>query len=307
GGVAYTDVRASVVSRPDRLHIEQATFGMMGGRGDVTAVLTPRADGMHALVQADMIDLSSDQFLTRFTSFRERANGRLDLTGVVELMMDGNMLPARETLEGRGVMTLRDGRLAGWPVLRTLGERLGTPAFDTLRLREFTGGFDVAGPMVRLDDALLASSAGNARVAGSFTFDGTVDLGVDARLPASLATRGGSMLAGAIGAVADTTGEVPVGVRVAGAWRSPSVTPDLSQARANVVGAARDAAAREAERIAAEGARTLAERLGMGQDSAAADSGAAPRLPSVDSIGAAVDSARDAMERRARDRLRSLF
>ena len=90
-------------------------------------------------------------------------------------------------------------------------------------------------------------------------------------------------------------------------WRSPDVTPNLSQARANVVGAARTAAAREAERLAEEGARSLADRLGVGPDSTADSTAAGPRLPSADSIGAAVDSARDAVERRARDRLRSLF
>jgi hypothetical protein len=45
----------------------------------------------------------------------------------------------------------------------------------------------------------------------------------------------------------------------------------------------------------------------MGPDSTADSTAAAPRLPSTDSIGAAVDSARDAIERRARERLRSLF
>ena len=308
-GVAYTDVQARLALRPDQLMVEQATFGMMGGTGDVSAVLTPQADrsGMHTLVQADMTGLASDQFLPRFTSFSERANGKLDLTGVVELMLDGNLLPDRETVQGRGVMTLRDARLAGWPVLRQLGERLGTGAFDTLRLREFTGGFDVAGPMIRFDDALIASEAGNARVAGSFTFAGEVDFGVEARLPAHIASRAGSMLAGAVAAAAGPSDEIPVGVRIAGMWRRPNVTPDLSQARANVVSAARDAAAREAEQLAEQGARALADRLGIGgPDSAGADSTAA-RIPSIDSLGTAVEAARDSVENRVRDRLRNIF
>ena len=312
-GVAYTDVAARVRSTPEQLVVEQATFGMMGGRGDVAAVLTPRgaardstAAAMHVLVQAEMRDLASDQFLTRFTSFRERANGRLDLSGVVELLLDRHMLPERETVQGRGVMTLREGRLVAWPVLRTLGERLGTGAFDTVRLREFAGGFDVAGPMVRFDDAVLASASGNARVAGSFTFDGRLDFGVEARLPASLAARAGSTLAAALSQAADTTGEVPVGLRIGGVWRRPEVTPDLSRARANVVNAAREAATREAERLAEEGARAIADRLGLGAADSAGDTSAA-RLPSLDSIGDAVESARDSVENRVRNRIRDLF
>jgi hypothetical protein len=307
-GVAYTDVRASIAMRPDQLMIEQATFGMMGGTGDVSAVLTPQADGsgMHTLVQADMRSLASDQFLPRFTSFSERANGKLDLTGVVELMLDGNLLPDRETVQGRGVMTLRDARLVAWPVLRQLGERLGTGAFDTLALREFTGGFDVAGPMIRFDDALVASAAGNARVAGSFTFAGEVDFGVEARLPAHITSRAGSMLAGALATAAGPSDEIPVGVRVAGMWRRPNVTPDLSQARANVVNAARDAAAREAEQLAQQGARAIADRLGIAGADSAGDSTAA-RVPSIDSLGASVEAARDSVENRVRDRLRNIF
>ena len=307
-GVTYTDVEARIVSKPDQLMVEQATFGMMGGRGDVSAVLTPQADssGMHTLVQADMTGLNSDQFLTRFTSFRERANGTLDLTGVVELILDGNMLPDRETVQGRGVMTMRDARLVGWPILRTLGERLGTSAFDTLNLREFTGGFDVAGPMIRFDDALIASPAGNARVAGSFTFAGEMDLGVEARLPASMASRAGSALAGAIAAAAGPSDEIPVGIRVTGMWRRPNIAPDLSQARANVVAAAREAATEEASRLAEQGARAIADRLGIGGADSAGDS-TATRIPSIDSVGTAVEAARDSVENRVRDRLRSLF
>lgn len=319
GGVAYTDVRATIESTPERLLVEQATFGMMGGRGDVAAVLTPSSSagapsgalvtGMHVLVQATMDDLDSDAFLTRFTSFRERAQGRLDLTGVVELMLDGRMLPVRETVQGRGMTTLRDGSLVGWPVMRALGERLGSTAFDTLRLREFTGGFDVAGPMVRFDDALLASSSGNARVAGSFGFDGRVDFGVEASIPAAIAARAGSALAGAVAQAADGTGDVPMGVRVAGAWRSPDVTPDFSRARANVANAAREAGRREGERLAEQGARALADRLGLGRADSASDSATArpAALPSVDSMGAALDSTRSDVENRVRDRIRDLF
>lgn len=319
-GVVYTDLRAAVTSTPDRLMVEQATFGMMGGRGDIAAVLTPSAatdgDGtdtssaaMHVLVQADMTGLASDPFLTRFTSFRDRAGGRLDVNGVVEMLLDARMLPVRETVQGRGVLTLRDARLVGWPLLRTLGDRLGTATFDTLRLREFTGGFDVVGPMVRFDDALLASEAGDARVAGSFTFDGRLDFGVDARLPARLAARGGSLLASAAAALADPSGEVPLGLRVAGMWRRPEVTPDLGRARTNAVDAAREAGRRQAERLAERGAAELEDRLGLGTaDSGVVDSTRArAALPSIDSIGAAVDSARSAVESRVRDRIRGLF
>jgi len=319
-GVAYTDVDATVDSRPDRLLVERATFGMMGGRGDVAAVLTPTGGaastggaaptGMHVLVTATMEDLASDAFLPRFTSFRDRLGGRLDLNGAVEMMLDGRMLPDPQTLKGRGVTQLRDGRLVNLPVLRTLGRQLGVAAFDTLQLREFAGGFDVTGSMVRFDDAMIETASGSGRVAGSFSFDGKVDLGAEAGLPARLAARGGPALAGAAAAVADTDGTVPVALRIGGSWQRPDVALDLSAARANVVNAAREAGRREAERLADQGARALADRLGIGaRDSTSGDTAAAtaPALPSVDSLGSAVDSARRTLENRARDRLRSLF
>lgn len=317
-GVRYTDLDARLLLSPDRLEVERATFGIMGGAADVAAVLTPirhpgdsPSSGTHVSARGTVQGVAAAPFLTRFTTFRDRMTGTLDLEGATELVLDARMLPERDAVRGTGGMTLRDGQLVAWPILGALGQRLGAAAFDTLRLRELVGGIEIAGPMVRLGEAGIAAGGLDARLAGSFTFAGQLDLAADARIPASVAARAGVPgLQQAASAAAGEQGDVPVGVRIGGTWRSPDVALDLSAARRNLVERAQEEGRRQADRLAEQGAAALADRLGLQGDTTGADTVSkvdALRQAATDSATAAVDSARRTIESNVRDRLKGLF
>lgn len=314
GGVVYRDLDAEVVSSPERLEVRRARFGVMGGSADVAAVLTPIAAagdtaprGMRVSAQGKVTGVQAAPFLARFTTFRDHLSGTLDLSGSSELVLDDAMLPDRETLAGSGAMSVRDGQVVNWPAVKALAARLGVAGFDTLRLKELVGGVQITGPMVRLDDAVFSTERLQARLAGSFGFDGTLRLGAEARVPATLAASGGQALRQVAAAAADEEGMVPIGIDVTGTWRAPQVAPDLGRARENALAKAREAGKQEAQKLAERGAAALAERVGIGARDTTDSAGVAARLPSRDSVSAVVDSAKKALEGNVRDRLKKIF
>lgn len=317
-GVRYTDVDATLALTQEHIELERATFGVMGGRADVAATLTPLEQpgdsapvGMLVRARGSVDGANAAPFLARFTTFRDNISGTLDLGGTAELALDRRMLPERDAVQASGAMTIREGRLVTWPVLRSLGERLGVAAFDTLRLDELAGGIEIVGPMVRLGEAVLASDYLDASVGGSFDLSGALDLGAELRVPASLAARTRLEPVRQLAAAASgESGSVPVGVRIGGTWRQPNATLDLSSARQNLADRARQEAEQQARRLAEQGAGKLADRLGLASDSTRADSVSAVdalREATADSASAVVDSARESVESGIRDRLRGLF
>ncbi|MGH7574037.1 MAG: AsmA-like C-terminal region-containing protein, partial [Longimicrobiales bacterium] len=269
GGSAFDEVDIAVAARDGELEVRAASFRMMGGGVHLTGRLSPaageaREGAVHSLVLDSAVnDVTADGFLERFTTFRDRVGGSLLLAGSARMNLDRYLLPERESVGGEGNIAFLDGRLENWPLTRMLGERLGIGSLDTLAFRDWSGQFRVASSAVVLDEMLLEAGDLAVRAAGSFHLGGNLDLGATVYVPPETASRVPGAPAAFVANVAelagDEDGRIPIGARISGTAKNPSIRLDMSEAGALAANRAREAAQAEARELAG---RLIGDALG---------------------------------------------
>lgn len=296
-GTTFDDVDLTIAARDGELELRGASFSMMGGGVHLSGHLGPAAgrtrEGVTQPLTLDyaVSDVTADDFLHRFTTFRDRVGGALLLAGSARMNLDRHLLPERESLGGEGTIGFIQGMLANWPLGRALGEQLGLGSLDTLSFSDWTGRYRVAGSAVVLEETLLEAGDLAVRAAGSFHLTGNLDIGATVYVPAHVASRlPGAPAAFAVNVASGADGRVPIGARISGTAARPSIRLDLSEAGALAANRAREAAQAEA--------KSLAERA-IGED-------LVERLPPRDSLAAAADSLKQKVEGDVVNRLRRL-
>jgi hypothetical protein len=288
-GVTYEEVEAAFESSPSALSVPRVSFGMMGGNVELGLALE-RGEREATLVAVYHLEnVGAEAFFSRFTTFTGNLSGMLTLDGEASLQLDEQFLPVRPTVQSSGSLALTSGSLAGWPLLGAVGAKLGLATFDTLAFREWSGRFQVAGPLVRLERSLQVADRVETELAGSFDWAGKLDLGVVARLSPELVARAAEPIRVAAQAAAGEEGSVPVGIRITGTTAAPNVTLDLTTARNNALAQARVRAEAEAESAARRAAAEVVERT-LG-----------------DSVTVSPEAVGEVLRSRVQDRLRGLF
>jgi hypothetical protein len=281
------------------VELRGATFQLMGGDVRLTGRLGEtriRQDQGEEVVypvavQFEMSDAGAGPFFNTFTPFRNHLSGALSLAGTARVVLDKYLLPLRDSVAAEGTILATGGRLANWPALRALGQRLGVADFDTLTFRDWAGRFHVSGPRVALRESVLESDELRVRAAGVFDFAGQLDIGATLELSQSLVARARvAELSRLASVAAGEGGRVPVGLRLAGTAQDPQVQLDFSQAAGNLQARAQQRVEEEGRELAEKAAREAVERL----------------LP-ADSLATPVDSVRKRLETELRGKLGRFF
>jgi hypothetical protein len=242
--------------RSARFRIEQPGMRLAARVGAAAAVPAGAAT-LPLTVEFAVDDPGDGPFVGRFEALRGHLSGSLSLAGTAHVQLDDHLLPVRESLSGEGAFDLVGGRLVNWPLARAIGRQAGIAQFDVLDVRAGTGSFRIAGPWIEFDRwtvdfrDVLVHAAGRFDLAGHLDVRATLDL---TERFAGLAR--GTALATLVSTTAGPDGWIPIGARIGGTAAEPSVRLDLSQARQNVAGNAREAAVDEAR----ERLRQIAQR-----------------------------------------------
>jgi hypothetical protein len=298
GGMPFDSVDITVAARGGALDVRAARFKTMGGGVHLTGRLGlaagPAADSVTQPLALDytVSEMTAQQFLQRFTNFRDHLSGTMLLAGSAGMSLDQRLLPDRQSVRGQGSLAVSNGQLINWPLLRALGDKIGRGRFDTLSFKDWSGRYRIEGSRVLLEESMLESGEIAVRAAGSFDLNGTLDLGATLYLPPAWTSRiPGAPAALLTSAVAGPDGRVPIGARIGGSARQPTIRLDLSEAGTRAANAAREAAQKEVREAAAAAAEKLKEKL---------------PLPPRDSLTAKTDSAKKKVENEVVNRLRKL-
>src|SRR5690606_2964601 len=218
GAVPLNDVDITVTARGGELDVRAASFRMMGGGVHMTGRLglagpgTSGGSAQPLAIDYTINDIAAATFLERFTAFTDHVSGKLLASGSMSMALDEHLLPVRESVNGAGTAALLEGEVINWPLLRSLGDRIGVAQFDTLIFRDWSGRYRVTGPRVVLEESMLESGDMAVRAAGSFDLNGTLDLGATLYLPQAWSARiPGAPAAFLTSAAAGADGRVPVG------------------------------------------------------------------------------------------------
>src|SRR5690606_12334182 len=203
GAVPFIDVDITVAARGGELDVRAASFRMMGGGVHMTGRLglagrgvtgrdvagrgvadgTARGAAQPLALDYTVNDVAAGQFLERFTAFRDHMTGNLLGAGSMSMELDAHLLPVGEGVAGAGTAAVLDGEIVNWPLLRTLGDRIGLAQFDTLAFSDWSGRYRIDGPKVVLEESMLESGELGVRAAGTFDLNGTLDLGATLYMP----------------------------------------------------------------------------------------------------------------------------
>ena len=265
-GMTFEGIEARLDSSPEAVSAPRVRFGFMGGVVELGLALERGVQDATVIAVYHLENVGAGAFLSRFTPFEGHLSGLMTLDGEVSLQLDDLMLPVRPSLRSAGRAAFTSGALTNWPLVEQVGNRLGLQSFDTIAFREWSGEFVLAGPMVSLQRSVQLSDGLRTEMAGSFDISGELDLGLVAHLSPTLAAAAGEQVRAAATSLAGADGTVPVGLRIGGTTRAPTIALDLTAARDEAIARARERATEEAEsaarRAAAElGRRTLGDSI----------------------------------------------
>lgn len=239
GKIALERMSAKVEARPPVLTLEDARVDLLGGHATASARIGAAGKWLVAKGAAEGIDLAR---LPREES-KPYPGGTLALDG--ELSGPSPDAPGfKQALAGGGKFGVRDGRVAGLAIGRTLRDLLNVlldeqgaqrlkeryPELfggDELRFTRLEGTGRLAQGHLRTDDLVVAAPSYEMRGQGSLSLDGALDATV--RMAASPALtedlihdrKVRKYLAGA-------DGRLVIPLRVTGDVRNPRVLPDAS-------------------------------------------------------------------------------
>jgi hypothetical protein len=293
-GVTYEDVEVQVAVADGRLDIPSGSLRFLGGELGFAARLDAPPDSAAVAplqLQFTLNGVGAEQFLHRFTAFREHIDGALQSSGGLTMALDERLMPVVTSLGGDGTLAVIGGRIVNWSAARALGGEMGLARFDTIAFQDWGGKFQLVGSKIFLTETTMEAGDVAVRAGGSFDVAGQLDLAGTVYLSPALTAAAGGRLGALVNVAADSEGRVPVGFRLAGTTRNASASLDFSEAGARLAERARQ----EAEAEVRERATEAAGRI-LGTD-----------IPPVASPSEAIDSARQRVESAVTDRLRGLL
>ena len=221
-----------------KIDVNSFTLNFYDGSLEGTASLNQTAAGQPLTVKAKIGQVNIEQLVRAVAP-----DSKQTITGTFEASTELTTELARDpaaTLRGNGNFAVRDGSIPGVDLRGTLVRlarvfQMDVPAGDT-NFSLFGGDFRVQKQRVHSKQILLESDAVNAKLAGSFGFDGTLDYtgtsvltGGDSTGPAEeTATRSsnplagiGRALSGAVQKTLGTIGMFRVPVSLKGTFEDP--------------------------------------------------------------------------------------
>ena len=239
GKIPLERLSAKVVAEPPVLTLEESRVDLLGGHTAARARIGAAGQWLVAKVSAERIDLAR---LPREES-KPYPGGTLALDGQIS-----GPSPAdrgfKLALTGDGKFAVRDGRVAGLAIGRTVRDVLGMlldeeaarrlreryPELfggDELRFTSLAGSGRLARGHVRTEDLLVAAPSYEMRGAGSMSLDGVLD--VTLRMAASPALTEDLIHDRKVRRIlAGDDGRLVVPLRVTGDIHHPRVLPDAS-------------------------------------------------------------------------------
>jgi type II secretion system protein N len=165
------DLRSPLRYEPDVLELSKISARAGGGEINGYFAMQPEAEDSPLTTNVKFRDVQADQIIGN-------AGGP---KGVVQGKLEGNFQASGKTadpeaLEGKGEISLRDGRVQQYSLLVLLGEILQIEELRELHLEQAEARYHVSPGLVTIDELILRSPNIRLTASGSVTFNGKLKL-----------------------------------------------------------------------------------------------------------------------------------
>ncbi|SHL12394.1 AsmA-like C-terminal region-containing protein [Chryseobacterium polytrichastri] len=173
-----------------QVYLKNTSFDIIGSRMNMDARykdLSPLAANYDIALKVQ--DFNVQRAYKEIDMVRQMATAAKDVKGIVSLDyklkgdLDKNMSPIYPSLEGGGIVNLRDVEVKNLKMLSAVGDNIGAKAFDNPDMKGVNIETHIKNNLIHIDKFTFKVSALRPTISGTTSFNGLLDLQVRVGLP----------------------------------------------------------------------------------------------------------------------------
>jgi len=189
-GLDINQLKGTASLRGGQIYLKNTAFDVAGSRMNIDAryqdesPLTANFD-----VALKVRDFNVQRAYKEIDMVREMATSAKDVSGVVSLDyklkgdFDANMNPIYPSLEGGGVVNLRDVAVKNLKMLSVIGDNVGADAFNNPDMKGVNIETHIKNNLIHIDEFTFKVSVLRPTISGTTSFNGLLDILVKVGLP----------------------------------------------------------------------------------------------------------------------------
>jgi AsmA protein len=189
-GLPINQLNGTAVVRNGEIYLNKTSFDMAGSRMNIDAryqnesPVTANFD-----VAFKVKDFNVQRAYKEIDMVREMATSAKDVSGIVSLDyklkgdFDANMNPIYPSLEGGGVVNLRDVAVKNLKMLSVIGDKVGADAFNNPDMKGVNIETHIKNNLIHIEEFTFKVSVLRPTISGTTSFNGLLDILVKVGLP----------------------------------------------------------------------------------------------------------------------------
>jgi AsmA protein len=189
-GMDISNVQGQAAIKNGTIYLKNTSLGIAGSRMNIDARYkdeTPLTANFDVALKVQDFDVQ--RAYKEIDMVRKMATSAKDVSGVVSLNyklkgdFDQNMMPIYPSLEGGGVVNLRDVAVKSLKMLSVIGDNVGSGAFDNPDMKGVNIVTHVKNNLIHIDEFKFKVSVLRPTISGTTSFSGLLDILVKVGLP----------------------------------------------------------------------------------------------------------------------------
>ena len=189
-GLDINQLHGSAALKGGQIYLTNTAFDIAGSRMNIDAryqnesPITANFD-----VALKVKDFNVQRAYKEIDMVREMATSAKDVSGIVSLNyklkgdFDANMNPIYPSLEGGGVVNLRDVAVKNLKMLSVIGDKVGADAFNNPDMKGVNIETHIKNNLIHIDEFTFKVSVLRPTISGTTSFNGLLDILVKVGLP----------------------------------------------------------------------------------------------------------------------------
>lgn len=226
----FTNFQAVVIAKNGILQVDSIRANTLGGQLTAQAEIDGRTNSAPVKAAASLSRVQANQLLQDYMGWPIPMLGQLGVSVKLDGTMDSTLVLVEKTITADGEARLDEGKVVNWPWLQTSSgfvPHLQFLNFSDLPLKSLVAPFKMVDGRVFLNQMGFKSGDVGFQMAGSVGVDGTLDMAVDADIPASRLNVSGLGLDRIAGLNLKSDTRIPLRIQVGGTSDKPKIEAKL--------------------------------------------------------------------------------
>jgi len=226
----FTNFQAVAIAKNGVLQVDSIRANTMGGVLTAQAEIKGQTNSIPVKATASLSRVQANQLLQDYMGWPIPMLGQLGLAVKLDGKMDSTLVLIEKTITADGEARLDEGKVVNWPWLQTTSgfvPHLQFLNFSDLPLKALIAPFKIEDGRVFLNQMGFNSGDVGFQMVGSVGIDGTLDMAVDADVPASLINVSGLGLDRIAGLNLKSDTRIPLRIQVGGTSDKPKIEAKL--------------------------------------------------------------------------------